>query len=195
MIRIALAGQPNSGKSTVFNQVAGYRSITSNFPGKTVTYFISKVSIEGEVVEVVDLPGTYSLTSSDEAELEARNYILRGEADVIINVVDATVLSRSLEFTLQLMQLGKPIVICLNMMDEAEHKGLQIQVDKLSEKLGIPIIPTVASRGIGVSKVFSTALKVAKNPSVSKPVLPFFSSDVEEAISFIIDGYIDLKSP
>jgi len=73
MIRIALAGQPNSGKSTVFNQVAGYRSITSNFPGKTVTYFISKVSIEGEVVEVVDLPGTYSLTSSDEAELEARN--------------------------------------------------------------------------------------------------------------------------
>jgi len=188
MIRIALAGQPNSGKSTVFNQVAGYRSITSNFPGKTVTYFISKVSIEGEVVEVVDLPGTYSLTSSDEAELEARNYILRGEADVIINVVDATVLSRSLEFTLQLMQLGKPIVICLNMMDEAEHKGLQIQVDKLSEKLGIPIIPTVASRGIGVSKVFSTALKVAKNPSVSKPVLPFFSSDVEEAISSIIEA-------
>ena len=188
MIRIALAGQPNSGKSTVFNQVAGYRSITSNFPGKTVTYFISKVSIEGEVVEVVDLPGTYSLTSSDEAELEARNYILRGEADVIINVVDATVLSRSLEFTLQLMQLGKPIVICLNMMDEAEHKGLKIQVDKLSEKLGIPIIPTVASRGIGVSKVFSTALKVAKNPSVSKPVLPFFSSDVEEAISSIIEA-------
>jgi len=191
MIRIALAGQPNSGKSTVFNQVAGYRSITSNFPGKTVTYFISKVSVEGEVVEVVDLPGTYSLTSSDEAELEARNYILRGKADVIINVVDATVLSRSLEFTLQLMQLGKPIVICLNMMDEAEHKGLRIQVDKLSEKLGIPIIPTVASRGIGVSKVFSTALKVAKNPSVSKPLLPFFSSDVEEAISsFMLDTFM-----
>jgi len=115
-------------------------------------------------------------------------HAISGEADVIINVVDATVLSRSLEFTLQLMQLGKPIVICLNMMDEAEHKGLQIQVDKLSEKLGIPIIPTVASRGIGVSKVFSTALKVAKNPSASKPILPLFSSDVEEAISSIIEA-------
>ena len=89
MIRIALAGQPNSGKSTVFNQVAGYRSITSNFPGKTVTYFISKVSVEGEVVEVVDLPGTYSLTSSDEAELEARNYILRGELAGIKGISDS----------------------------------------------------------------------------------------------------------
>jgi len=182
MIRIALAGQPNSGKSTLFNQVAGYRQITSNFPGKTVQYFSSKVSIAGEVVELVDLPGTYSLTSSDDAELEARNYILSGKAEVIINVVDATILGRSLEFTLQLMQLGKPLVLCLNMMDETEHKGLEINVKKMSELLGVPVVPTVASQGKGVSDLFFITLNVAKDPSVATPRPPKFSSNVEEAI-------------
>lgn len=186
MIRIALAGQPNSGKSTLFNQVAGYRQITSNFPGKTVQYFSSKVSIAGEVVELVDLPGTYSLTSSDEAELEARNYILSGEAEVIINVMDATILGRSLEFTLQLMQLGKPLVICLNMMDETEHKGLKISVKKLSELLGVPVVPTVASQGKGVLDLFLIALNVAKDLSVAAPRPPRFSSNVEEAISGVM---------
>jgi len=182
MTRIALAGQPNSGKSTIFNQVAGYRQITSNFPGKTVQYFLSKVSIEGEVVELVDLPGTYSLTSSDDAELEARNYILRGEADVIINVIDATALGRGLEFTLQLMQLSTPLIVCLNMMDETEHKGLNIDVKELSRLLGVPVIPTIASRGKGVSDLFITALKVAKKPSTAIPTPPKFSSDVEKCI-------------
>ena len=149
MIRIALAGQPNSGKSTLLNQVAGYRQITSNFPGKTVQLLSSKVSITGEVVELVDLPGTYSLTSSDEAELEARNYILRGEADVVVDVVDATVLGRSLEFTLQLMQLGAPLVICLNMMDETEHKGLKIDIDKLSGLLGFLLFLLLQAKGKG----------------------------------------------
>jgi ferrous iron transport protein B len=187
MIRIALAGQPNSGKSTLFNQVAGYRQITSNFPGKTVQYVLSKVSVAGEVAELVDLPGTYSLTSSDDAELEARNYILRGEADVVINVIDATLLGRSLEFTLQLMQLGKPFVICLNMMDETEHKGLKINIEKLSRLLGLPVVPTVASRGKGVLDLFVTALKVARNPTIATPKPPQFSSDVEEAISDVME--------
>ena len=186
MIRFALAGQPNSGKSTLLNQVAGYRQITSNFPGKTVQLLLSKVSIAGEIVELVDLPGTYSLTSSDEAELEARNYILRGEANVIVNVVDATVLGRSLEFTLQLMQLGTPIVICLNMMDETEHKGLKIDIDKLSRLLGVPVVPTVASQGKGVPDLFTTALKVARNPPPATPRPLRFSSDVEEAISDVV---------
>ncbi len=187
MTRIALAGQPNSGKSTVFNQVAGYRQITSNFPGKTVKYLLSKVSVAGEVVELVDLPGTYSLTSADDAELEARNYILRGEADVIVNVVDATILGRSLEFTLQLMQLGKPLVICLNIMDETEHKGLEINIEKLSELLGLSVVPTVASHGKGVLDVFAIALKVAKSPSIATPKPPKFSSDVEEAVSGVME--------
>jgi len=143
---IALAGQPNSGKSTIFNQVAGYKTVTSNFPGKTVKYTKSKVKM-GKEFEVVDLPGTYSLTSSDLAELEARNYILKKEADVVINVIDASILSRSLEFTIQLCELEVPMVICLNMIDEAEKKGISIDTKKLEEVFGVPVVTTIANKG------------------------------------------------
>jgi small GTP-binding protein domain len=111
---IALAGQQNSGKSTIFNQLAGCRAITSNFPGKTVQYTKSQVNYHGRVFDIVDLPGTYSLTSFDLAELESRKYLLKGEVDVVINVIDASLLSRSLELTKQLMELEIPLVLCLN---------------------------------------------------------------------------------
>jgi ferrous iron transport protein B len=99
-MKIVLVGQPNCGKSTIFNNVAGYKAITSNFPGKTVTYTLSKMTFQGITSEIVDLPGTYSLTSFDLAELEARKYLLREENDVIINVIDASLLGRGLELTL-----------------------------------------------------------------------------------------------
>jgi ferrous iron transport protein B len=177
---IALAGQPNSGKSTIFNQVAGYKTVTSNFPGKTVKYTKSKVKM-GKEFEVVDLPGTYSLTSSDLAELEARNYILKKEADVVINVIDASILSRSLELTIQLCELEVPIVICLNMLDEAEKKGISIDTKKLEEVFGVPVVTTIANKGIGVKDLFSVALEWQK-----KPKIPKYSRDIEKVIETLI---------
>src|SRR5665648_1028497 len=180
-MKIALIGQPNSGKSTIFNHVAGYKAVTSNFPGKTVEYTSSKVNLFGEIFEIVDLPGTYSLTSFDLAELEARKYLLRNNVDVIINVIDASLLSRSLELTLQLLELKLPMVICLNMIDEAERKGIKIDVEKLSKILGVPVVPTIALKGKGVKKLFSMAYKIGEEKGIGKTIN--FSKDVEEVIA------------
>jgi len=180
-MKIALMGQPNSGKSTIFNHVAGYKAVTSNFPGKTVEYTSSKVNLFGEIFEIVDLPGTYSLTSFDLAELEARKYLLKGNVDVVINVIDASLLSRSLELTLQLLELKLPMVICLNMIDEAERKGIKIDVEKLSKILGVPAVPTIALKGKGVKKLFSMAYKIGEEKGIGKTIN--FSKDVEEVIA------------
>ena len=180
-MKIALMGQPNSGKSTIFNHVAGYKAVTSNFPGKTVEYTLTKFKIFGQVIELVDLPGTYSLTSFDLAELEARKYLLNGDVDAVINVVDASLLSRSLELTLQLLELKLPMVICLNMIDEAERKGIRINVEKLSKVFGVPVVPAVAIKGKGIKWLFSTAYKVGEKKKIGKTIN--FSKDVEDVIT------------
>ena len=180
-MKIALMGQPNSGKSTVFNDVAGYKAITSNFPGKTVKYTLTKFNLLGQTIELVDLPGTYSLTSFDLAELEARKYLLKGNVDVVINVIDASLLSRSLELTLQLLELKLPMVICLNMIDEAERKGIKIDIERLSKILGVPVVPTVAIKGKGIKELFSTAHKVGEKKKIGKTIN--FSKDVEDVIT------------
>ena len=180
-MKIALMGQPNSGKSTIFNHVAGYKAVTSNFPGKTVEYTLTKFNLFGQVTELVDLPGTYSLTSFDLAELEARKYLLKGNVDVVINVIDASLLSRSLELTLQLLELKLPMVICLNMIDEAERKGIKIDAEKLSEILGVPVMPTIALKGRGVKELFSIAYKIGEEKRIGKTLN--FSKDVEDVVT------------
>ena len=179
-MRIALAGQPNCGKSTLFNALAGYRTVTANFPGQTVRYNMSKVRLHGVTLEIVDLPGTYSLTSMDLAEVEARNYILSGSADVVVNVVDASLLSRSLEFTLQLLEMDRPLVVCLNMMDEARRKGIEIDSNTLSRILGVPVVETIASKGVGLEDLVATAIEVGKRGIRGRS--PEFHRDIEEAI-------------
>lgn len=179
-MKIALVGQPNCGKSTIFNSVAGYKAITSNFPGKTVTYTVSKMTFQGTTSEIVDLPGTYSLTSFDLAELEARKYLLREKIDVVINVIDASLLGRGLELTLQLLELNLPIVLCLNMIDEAEGKGIIIDDNKLSQILGVPVVRTVAHKGHGLDQLFKTVLKMSSDPVPGKHLI--FSKDVEQII-------------
>jgi ferrous iron transport protein B len=183
-MRIALAGQPNCGKSTIFNHIAGYKAITSNFPGTTVKYTETKTHINGFSCNCIDLPGTYSLTSSDPAELEARKHLLSGEVDVIINVVDASLLCRSLELTLQLLELEAPMVLCLNMMDEAQRKGINIDTQKLSEILGIPVIPSIATTGKGLKELFNEVMKVWEEKKKRKPLK--FSKDIEEIINELV---------
>ncbi|MGY4706504.1 ferrous iron transport protein B [Candidatus Bipolaricaulota sp. J31] len=180
MRRIALVGQPNSGKSTLFNAIVGYRAVASNFPGTTVELLRGKALVGGKPAEVVDLPGIYSLQAGDPAEEVARDYLLSGEVDVVVNVVDASLLGRSLELTLELCELGLPMVVCLNMMDEARRKGIRIDPGKLEEILGVPVVETVAVRGWGLNDL------LAAIPRARVPALPRYSADVErhlEALS------------
>jgi ferrous iron transport protein B len=179
-LRIALIGQPNCGKSTLFNHLVGYKADTSNLPGTTVEYMTSEAWVGGQRVEMIDLPGTYSLVALDEAEARTRDFLVSEDIDAVLNVVDASLLSRSLELTLQLLELRVPVVLCLNMMDEARRKGIDIDVDALSQQLGIPVIPTVAVRGEGVLEAVSQTIQAAKAGDIPAPIA--FSADVESPI-------------
>jgi len=179
-LKIALVGQPNSGKSTLFNALVGLKAIASNFPGTTVEILRGRAFISGKPAEIVDLPGIYSLFAEDPAERVARDFLLTERPDLIINVIDASVLSRSLSLTLELAELEIPMVVVLNMADEAEHKGIRIDREKLSEILGVPVVLTVASRGVGLRELLSALPKAA----VPKP--PVYSPPVEKAISALL---------
>mgnify|MGYP006284869033 CR=1 FL=1 len=151
MKRLILIGNPNVGKSAVFYRLTGIRATTSNYPGTTVTYKSGFALIEGEEYEVVDTPGAYSLDYSNDAEKVAVDLLQSG--DIVINVVDATNLERNLLLTMQLLERGCPVVMCLNMWDDARHKGIRIDVEKLAEYLRIPVAPTVAISGKGVKEL------------------------------------------
>lgn len=191
--KLVLVGQPNCGKSTLFNEVAGYRSMASNFGGATVEFTESHVKIDGYTYDLVDLPGTYSLTSMDEAERETLRYLVTEEVDAVINVVDASLLSRSLELTLQLMELEIPMVLCLNMMDEAERKGIRIDIDSLSKKLGMPVVPTVASRGRGLDSLFHQSRCAAQEKALPNHITGH--QDVETVIVGLENELTGLQMP
>lgn len=161
-MRFALIGQPNCGKSTLFNQVAGYKAHTGNFSGTTVTYTESKVRVAGQVIELVDLPGTYSLNGTNPAEMETLNYLRAHPVEVIINLVDATHLAQGLGLTLELLEFGKPVVLAINMMDEAARLGITLNGTRLQEIFGVPVLPLVASKGRGVRHLFNIALDASK---------------------------------
>lgn len=161
-MRVALIGQPNCGKSTLFNQVAGYKAETGNFSGTTVTFIESRVRVGGTVIDLVDLPGAYSLSTGSPAELEAARYLESQDVDVILNVADASQLSLGLELTLELLPLNKPMILALNMVDEAARLGLHIDGTGLAAELGIPVLPLVASKGRGVKGLFLKTLEVGR---------------------------------
>jgi len=152
-MRILLMGSPNVGKSVIFTRLTGVNVITSNYPGTTVEFTKGTMRYKGERVEVVDAPGTYSLDPTSRAEEVAVAMV--EEADLIINVVDATNLERSLNLTLDLIRTGKPLIIALNLWDEAKHKGIKIDVKQLEKILGVPCIPTCAVTGEGIKELVS----------------------------------------
>jgi len=184
-MRIALVGQPNCGKSALFNSVAGYKTIVSNFPGTTVDFVASQVNLNGDSFTLVDLPGIYSVSTSEREEILARRYLINERPDLVINILDASVLSRSLELTFELLELKLPLVICLNMIDEAAKKGVEIDVSHLSQDLGVPVIPTIANRGQGVPELFQSAVETAKSGNTG--TIHFLSLDVERMISELAD--------
>ncbi len=150
-MRILLMGNPNVGKSVVFNRLTGATVITSNYPGTTVEFTKGNTRVAGEKVEVIDVPGTYTLEPTCKAEEIACKFVEEArEGDVIVNVVDSTNLERSLNLTLQLLKLRKPMLVALNIWDETKHTGIEINVEMLEEKLGVPCIPTVAVAGEGI---------------------------------------------
>lgn len=167
-MKIALLGLPNSGKSTLFNQVAGYKAETGNFNGTTVAYSESRVRVAGQVIELVDLPGIYTLESGSPAEREAVKYLESNRVDVIINIADAAHLSTALSLTLELVRFRKPLILALNMMDEAARMGILVNGPGLMRELNLPVLPLVASKGRGVKQLFIKALEAGRIEAVAE---------------------------
>jgi ferrous iron transport protein B len=178
---IALVGQPNSGKSTIFNAVAGYKTVTANFPGATVEMTQTVVTFAGAQFDLVDVPGIYSLCAPSLEDQHAADALLALEPDVVIHVVDSSLLSRSLELTLQLLEVGRPLVVCLNMIDEAQRKGTVIDAAGLEQELGVSVVPTIATRGEGIPSLFRAAVEAAGRRRTGR-VVPM-SRDVESVVA------------
>ncbi len=167
-LTFALAGNANVGKSVIFNQLTGANQIIGNWPGKTVERAEGTLSYEGYEIKIVDLPGIYSFSTFSMEELVSRDYIALEKPDVVINVVDASVLERNLFFTLQLLEMQVPLVLCLNQVDVAKSKGMIIDKDKLQETLGVPVVFVVATRGEGIYELMGEAVNVALSKSKTK---------------------------
>jgi ferrous iron transport protein B len=181
-LRIALAGNANVGKSVIFNQLTGLTQIIGNWPGKTVEKAEGTVRFEEYNVHVVDLPGIYSLSTYTIEEVISREYIALEKPDVVMNVIDATALERNLFFTVQLLELGRPMVIALNQMDLARKKGIEIDVEKLEEMLGVPVIPTVAIRSTGLHELLEAVVGVANGDISADGVTPGYGPQLESRI-------------
>ncbi|WP_165055439.1 MULTISPECIES: ferrous iron transporter B [unclassified Adlercreutzia] len=184
-INIALAGNPNCGKTTMFNDLTGANQYVGNWPGVTVEKKEGTYNRDKDVT-VTDLPGVYSLSPYSPEEIVTRDYLMSGNPDVVINLVDATNLERNLYLTTQIINLGLPVVVALNMMDLVEKNGDRIDVAKLSEALGCPIVETSALKGRGTADVVKAAVGAAKKGAPAASALRF-SDDVEEALGKIID--------
>ena len=180
---VALAGNPNTGKSTVFNYLTGLKQHTGNWPGKTVTRAEGGFEFNGKKFKLVDLPGTYSLLSTSVDEEVARDFILFGQPDVTVIVIDATRVERNLNLVLQILEITDRVVICLNLMDEARRNGIEVDVRILSKELGVPVVPTSARQGEGMNELLKYIYDVATGAYICKPYrIKSKSKELNEAI-------------
>ncbi|WP_019121371.1 FeoB small GTPase domain-containing protein [Brevibacillus massiliensis] len=180
--RIALAGNPNTGKSTLFNALTGLRQHTGNWAGKTVERAEGEFTHNGKTFRVIDLPGTYSLYSNSADEEVARNYIIFEKPDVTIVVLDATSLERNLNLALQVLEMTNRVVVCINLMDEAAKLGIRINLDRISERLGVPVAAISARSKTGIEALLDLVEKVASGRIVPVPIRVTYSEEIEQSI-------------
>lgn len=192
---IALAGNPNTGKSTVFNALTGLRQHTGNWPGKTVSRAEGGFEYGGARYKLVDLPGTYSLLSMSTDEEVARDFILFGRPDVTIVVVDATHLERNLNLALQVLEITDRVVICLNLIDEAERHGVKVDERRLARDLGVPVVPTSARYGRGMGDLLAAVSDMASGQTIPKPHrIQELSPQLRRAVD-VLTGQIEAAQP
>lgn len=183
---IALAGNPNVGKSTVFNALTGLNQHTGNWPGKTVSNARGSYVHKDKKFTLVDLPGTYSLLSNSVEEQVARDFICFGKPDATIVVTDATCLERNLNLALQVLEITSNVVLCVNLMDEAKRKGIRVDIKKLEEELGIPVVATTARKKEGLRELMDKIYEIALKLKSTNPRLIIYPPDVESEIDKLI---------
>jgi ferrous iron transport protein B len=182
-LTIALAGNANVGKSVIFNELTGSNQIVGNWPGKTIERAEGKLHFNGYDIEVIDLPGIYSFSTFSMEEIVSREYIAFEKPDVVINVVDAAVLERNLFFTMQLMEMEVPLIVCVNQIDIAKQKGIVIDIEKLQAALGVPVVGTVAVRGEGLHELMETAAKLVENKIKIRENNIEYGGEVEDRVN------------
>jgi ferrous iron transport protein B len=192
-ILIALAGNANVGKSVIFNHLTGLHQHIGNWPGKTVERAEGTLHYKGYTIDVIDLPGIYSLSTYSLEELVSRKYIAVERPDIVINVLDASVLERNLFFTLQLMELETPMIVSLNQMDIAKRKGIQVETKKLEKLLGVPVMPTVAVKGVGIDRLLEKAIEIAGKKTHDKKTQVAYGEEVEPKIIKIMKKLKNLQ--
>ena len=191
---IALAGNPNTGKSTLFNTLTGLKQHTGNWPGKTVTRAEGGYQFNNVKYKLVDLPGTYSLLSASQDEEVARDFILFGQPDCTIVVTDATALERNLNLAMQVMEITDHVVVAVNLMDEARRKGLEVDARSLSRDLGVPAIPITARTGEGVHTLLATVAEVIEGKVATKPIRVNGTPEFQKAV-YELAAMIEQMSP
>jgi len=184
--RIALAGNANVGKSVIFNQLTGLHQHIGNWPGKTVEKAEGTLHFKGYTIDIIDLPGIYSLSTFSIEEVVSREYIATEKPDLVINVVDASLLERNLFFTLQLLELETPMLIALNQVDMAKKKGIIIDYEKAEKLLGVPVVPTVAVSGKGIYGMLETAVEVIEQKKKISALKPRYGKEIEERIEDLV---------
>ncbi|MDD1503327.1 FeoB small GTPase domain-containing protein [Lysinibacillus sp. CNPSo 3705] len=196
--RIALAGNPNTGKSTLFNTLTGLKQHTGNWPGKTVVHAEGSFEHKGQQYVLVDLPGTYSLFSNSADEEVARDYIIFDQPDATIVVLDATSLERNLNLALQVLEMTNNVIICINLIDEAEKKGIRIDERRLARELGVPVVKISARNKKGINRLLDTLNQLVSGQIVTTPYRMKYSKEIEDAIIKVeskLEGYFDDKYP
>jgi ferrous iron transport protein B len=191
-ITIALAGNPNSGKTTIFNNITGSRQHVGNYPGVTVEKKYGNVSYKGYKINVIDLPGTYSLTAYSEDELVARNYIINETPDMVVDIIDASNLERNLYLYVQLMELGIPLVLAFNMSDVAKASGKVFDIDLLSRLLASPIVKTVGHKNIGTKEILDAVISHMENKNRKKIGIKY-GEEIESEL-YKLSGFIEEKN-